>query len=64
MRRKEAEKLIGQRVEAYTGSWGAYIGILEEIIDARPFRAKVRITEVLQVPEFKPVLREGKIITV
>jgi len=64
MRRKEAEKLIGQRVEAYTVNWGAYIGILEEITDSRPFRAKVRITEVLKVPEFKPVLREGRVITV
>lgn len=47
MNRQEAEKLIGQKCLAWTSANGEYVGILEEVIPKRPFRAKIRITGVL-----------------
>lgn len=57
MRRQEAEKLIGTRVTAWTASNGQYVGELIEVVKARPWRGKVRITGVLHVPCLWETLR-------
>jgi hypothetical protein len=47
MQRKDALALVGRRVSAWTAANGSYVGVLEEITDDRPFRARVRIDGVL-----------------
>ncbi len=47
MRRQEAERLIGTRVEAWTAMNGIYVGTLEEVFGS-PWRGRVRITGVLK----------------
>jgi hypothetical protein len=51
MLRKEAERLVGKTVEAWTAMNGVYAGELVELITKprSPWRAKVRITGVLEV---------------
>lgn len=49
MKRQEAVLLIESLVTTYHNR-AYYIGILDEITDAKPFRAKVRITGVLEYP--------------
>jgi hypothetical protein len=50
MRRPDALKMIGRKVQAWTAANGVYVGYLEEVTNSRPWRAKVRITGVLKVP--------------
>lgn len=47
MRRKEAERLIGTRVSAWTAANGEYVGILREV-KGSPWRAVVEITGILR----------------
>jgi hypothetical protein len=49
MLRKEAEKLIGTSVTAWTSANGVYVGVLEEV-KGSPWRGSVRITGVLDTP--------------
>ena len=46
MRRKEAEKLLGTNVQAWTSANGVYVGVLREVYGS-PWRGKVEITGVL-----------------
>lgn len=47
MRRQDAIDLVGTYVTAWTAANGQYVGILEEVTHHRPWRARVRITGVL-----------------
>lgn len=72
MRRGEAEALVGETVEAWTAMNGTYVGVLEEVIPRRPWRARVRVTGVLKGPAFEWArgdrqrvgFREGDVIEV
>ena len=79
MKRAEAEKLIGKRVEGSISNWGRYVGTLVKITNDKPFRAWIKVEEILELPtpyltakpkKKKPHLRitypieEGKIIEV
>jgi hypothetical protein len=52
MKRSEAEKLMGTRVEAWTSLNGIYCGVLEAIVPTqrRPWRGVVRIDGILSAP--------------
>jgi len=50
MIRTEALKLIGKNVKIGTLEYGDYIGTLINITDSKPFRANVKIKEVLDLP--------------
>lgn len=58
MKRKEAEKLIGTRVEAWTSMNGSYIGTLEEVFGS-PWRGRVRITGVVKPAVVYDLTRRG-----
>ena len=47
MNRKEAEKLIGTRVQAWTAANGTYVGTLTGVIPAAKWRGTILITGVL-----------------
>jgi len=47
MLRKQAEALIGQRVQAWTRLSGVYVGTLESICGS-PWRGTVRVTGILE----------------
>lgn len=47
MRRKDAEKLIGERVQVWTAMNGIYTGVLEEVF-ASPWRGRVRVTGAIK----------------
>lgn len=49
MNRKEAEKLIGTHVSAWTAANGCYVGTLIEVTNNKPWRGKVKITGVTQI---------------
>ncbi len=50
MRRAEAEKHIGKRVQCTISKWGTYAGTLINIIDDKPFRVRIRVEEILKLP--------------
>jgi hypothetical protein len=47
MLRKEAQSLIGTRVQAWTSANGVYVGILEQV-SGSPWRGTVRVTGILE----------------
>lgn len=47
VQKAEALKLIGHLVTAWTAANGQYVGELVEVLNMRPWRAKVRVTGVL-----------------
>lgn len=50
MTRREAEKLVGKTVFAWTGLRGCYIGELIEVLPTRPWRGRVKILAVVEYP--------------
>jgi len=66
MIRTEALKLIGKNVKIGTLEYGDYIGTLINITDSKPFRANVKIKEVLDLPyifEHYP-MKKDKIVSI
>ncbi len=47
MNRRDAEKLIGSQVKAWTAMNGEYVGVLEEVFGS-PWRARVRVSGVVK----------------
>jgi len=66
MRREEAEQLIGTLVSAWTAWRGAYAGELIEPVPSRPWRGKVRVQFVVELPmgDRARILKPGEILEV
>lgn len=47
MKREEAQALVGRSVSLWTAANGQYVGVLQEVLPTRPWRAKALITGVL-----------------
>ncbi len=43
MLRKDVEAFVGKRVSVWTGMNGSYEGVLLEVTEAKPFRARVPV---------------------
>ena len=61
MRQSEAPQYIGKPVTAFTSLWGKYVGILVEMDERHPYRAKVEIKAVLVYPHVSPFMFKGKV---
>lgn len=51
MKRDEAQKLIGTKVEAWTSANGVYVGTLIAVIPRRPWRGTVKIEGILEAAQ-------------
>jgi hypothetical protein len=66
MTRSEGEALIGKLVTAWTAWRGTYVGELVEVLPTRPWRGKIRVVCIGELPagEFARLIPAGEILEV